>query len=433
MPTGNTVLQKIIEIGPVLIIPCILLIIGLIASRKPLKVFLNSLYVFIGMFGIALMLTLLVNFLKPLNDFIIANSFKEFEILDVGWLASKQIILNSPINLYIIIALAAVNLIMLFLRFTRTINIDLWNWWIFLMTGSLIFTITEIKWLGVLISIIIYVITLVIADIYAPNIENYFGIKGVSNPQAQYIAWAPISHLINFILNKIPGIRRVHLFYGEIQYKLGFFSEPMIMGFIIGFITGVITKARLIISAPGPNIMYALGKGLELSIIMILLPRLFNLLYKGLAPAISDIISFLNRKITKREIYIGVDALIFAGHPSVIGLSIVVIPLSVYIATILPGNHMIPGADIIIIAFILVWTIAPSRGDIFRSFISAMVIVPLTLWITSDMGALFSSFLQKYNIEITEGVTRVTSYGGGSNWLFWILLQIIKPILNLFT
>ncbi len=432
MATTNIVIEKIIEIGPVIIIPSILFLLGLIATRNFLKNLLHCFYVFIGMFGIAIMLILLVNFFTPLVETIVATSAKEFTVVDIGWIASRQVVLNSPINLYIIIALVAVNLLMLLLRLTRTINIDIWNWWILLMAGSMIFAITEIQWLGILIAIIIYTVTLVIGDIYAPSLERYYGISGVSNPQTQYVTWAPVTHLINFVLNKIPGIRRLHVFYTEIQYKLGFFSEPLVLGFLLGFIIGIITRFKTLSIIPQQSLIFALGKGLELSIIMILLPRFVNILYRGLSPAVNDIIGFINRRITKRELYLGMDAIVFAGHPSVVMLSIIVIPLSVYIATVLPGNNIIPAADLIIIPFILIWAVAPSRGDIFRSFISAMVIVPLTLWIAGDMGSLFTNFFGRYNIEVIEGVKNISSYGGGSNWLFWIILQIIKPILNLF-
>ena len=432
MTTTNIVIEKIIEIGPVIIIPSILFLLGLVATRNFLKNLLYCIYVFIGMFGIAIMLTLLINFFTPLVETIVTASAKEFTVVDIGWVASGQVILNSPINLYIVIALITVNLIMLLLRFTRTINIDLWNWWILLMTGSIIFAITEIQWLGVLIAIIIYTVTLVIGDIYAPSLENYYGIAGVSNPQTQYVTWAPVTHLIDFVLNKIPGVRKVHVFYSEIQYKLGLFSEPLVMGFLLGFFIGIITRFKTLLIVPQQSLLFALGKGLELAIIMILLPRFVNILYRGLSPAVNSIISFINRRITKREVYLGMDAIMFAGYPSVVALSIIVIPITVYIATVLPGNNILPGSDLIIIPFILVWAIAPSRGDIFRSFIAAMVIVPLTLWIASDMGSLFTSFFARYNIEVAEGVKNISSYGGGSNWLFWIILQIIKPILNLF-
>jgi len=432
MPLTNLVIKKIIEIGPVAILPVLLFIIGFVTTRKPLKNLLNCTYIFAGMVGLSIVLTLFINFFKPLIETILLASPKEFLIVDLGWAVSKQVILNSPITLYILLAVGAVNLIMLLLRLTRTINIDLWNLWIFLLTGSIITAITEIKWLGILIAVIIYIITLVIADIYAPFLEQYFGIKGVSNPQPQLITWAPIAHIISLVFNRIPGIRRVHVFYEEIQYKLGLFGEPMIIGFILGFIAGLITKYKSFGVSIWPNILFALGKGLELAIVMILMPRLVNLIIKGLHPAMEDIKSFISRRITKRDLYIGLDSVLFVGHPSVIALSIIVIPLSVYIATLLPGNNILPAADLIIIPFILIWAVVPARGDIFRSFISSVIIIPLTLWISSDMAILFTNFFQKYNIAVAEGVKNFSSYSSGSSWIFWILLQIIKPILNLF-
>ena len=432
MPLTNQVINKIIEIGPVAVMPALLFIIGLITTRKLLKNLLNCIYIFVGMVGLSIVLTLFINFFKPLIETILLASPKEFLIVDLGWTVSKQVILHSPISLYILIAISAVNLIMLLLRLTRTINIDLWNLWIFLLIGSIITAITEIKWLGILIAVIIYIITLVIADIYAPFLEQYIGIKGVSSPQPQLITWAPIAHIISLVFNRIPGIRRVQVFYEEIQYKLGFFGEPMVIGFILGFIAGLITKYKSFGAGIWPNMLFALEKGLELAIVMILMPRLVNLIIRGLHPAMEDIKSFINRRITKRDLYIGLDSVLFVGHPSVIALSIIIIPLSVYIATLLPGNNILPAADLIIIPFILIWAVVPARGDIFRSFISSIIIIPLTLWISSDMAVLFTNFFQKYNITVAEGVKNFSSYGSGSSWIFWILLQIIKPILNLF-
>src|SRR3972149_1195686 len=151
MAATNVIIIKIIEIGPVIIIPSILFLVGFITTRNPLRNLKNSVFIFTGMLGFAILLTLFINFFKPLIDTIILNSPKKFEIIDIGWAASKEIILNSPITLQIIIGVFSLNIVMLMLRFTRTINIDIWNYWIFLLVGSIIFTITEIKWVGVLI------------------------------------------------------------------------------------------------------------------------------------------------------------------------------------------------------------------------------------------------------------------------------------------
>lgn len=433
MSTTYRVINYIIELGPVILIPVTLLIISLIITRRPLKNLKNCAFILIGLASLSILLTLFVNFFEPITTTILQiNSSKEFEIIDKGWLVSKEVILNSPIIFQIIIAVIILNLIMLFLRLTRTINIDFWNYWSFLLVGSIIFAITEIKWIGILIAMIVAAITLVLSDIYATYIESYFGFKGISTPQAQIICWAPISHLINVIFNKIPFIRRIHVFYEEIQYKIGVVSEPMVLGFILGFIIGAITRYKNFYLNIGPNLLYALSSGLTLSIIMILLPRSANLLLKGLVPTIYDIKSFISRRITKRELYIGLDPIVLVGQPSIIMLSVIIIPLTIYISTILPGNAVLPKADLIMIPFILIWVIAPSKSDIFRSFISAVIMIPIVLWITTDMGYLFTNFFLKYNIELVEGYKRLSSIGGSSNIFFWILLKIIEPIFNLF-
>jgi len=431
MQAAQKVFEYIINLGPVIIIPSLLLILGLITGRKPHRTLLNSVFVFLGLLFTSLMLTIFINFFEPLVNTIVLHSTKNFQVIDIGMALSKTIAFNSPIVIETIIAIILLNIFMLALRLTRTINIDIWNYWIFLLIGSVIYTITEIRWMGILIALVIAAITLVLSDIYAPSIHHYYGLEGISLTQSQTVSLAPIPQLVNLILNKIPGIRRIHLFCEQIQYKLGFFSEPMVMGFILGFVIGIITKYRTILTNTGADLLYSFGTGLRLAIIMIVIPRTFNLLVKGLVPIVEDIKGFINRRITKREIYIGLDPLVIVGHPAVIGLSVIMVPLTVYIATILPGNNLLPSADLIFIPFIIIWAVSASRGDLIRSMVSAAILIPLVLWIATDMADVYTSIVLNNNLEITEGFTKASSIGG-SNVLFWILLQILRPILNLF-
>jgi PTS system galactitol-specific IIC component len=432
MSSAYRAIGYLIDIGPVIIIPSVLFLIGLFSTRNILRNLKNCVFVFLGMLGVTLLITMFVNFFEPLVNTILINSLKEYEIIDAGWMITEIISFNSPIVIYIITAVFGLNIIMLLLRFTRTINIDLWGYWSFLLAGSIIFTITGIEWIGILISVIVAAITFVLADIYAHHIETYYGIGGISNTQAHIICWAPFSHIISIVLNKIPFVKRVHLFYDELRYRLGIFSEPMIVGFIMGFIIGIITRFRTLSLNLGPDLLFAFLSGLRLSIIMILLPRAVNLLMKGLVPAVNDIRSLIRRRFTQRTIYIGLDSIVLVGHPSVIGLSVIIIPLTVYISTILPGSQVLPSADLVLIPFLVIWAVTISQGDLFRSFISSILIVPLVLWIATDMGQVFTNFLIKYEFALVEGYSEVSSIGAGSNIFFWILLQIIKPIINLF-
>lgn len=428
------IMKILSDIGPAGLIPILLFIIGLVTTRNKLILLKNSVYIYLGLLSFSLLLSFYINFFNPIINTILSVTNKKFQVIDAGWVVSQKVNLYNPAVIQFALIIIALNIFMLFLRLTRTINIDLWNLWIFLFSGLLVYEITGIKWLGILFSCVIATVTFVMADIYAPYIGSYYGLKGVSNPQPQTVVWAPISDFVNFILNKIPFIKRIHIFYEEIQYKLGVAGEPLIIGFILGFIIGAITRYRNFSLSFWSSFGYSCLSGIYLSIITILMPRSVTLIYKGLIPIITDIRIFINSKITKREIYIGLNSIIVAGNASVIGLSTVMIPLTVYIASILPGNKVLPGADLVIIPLILVWAIGPSRGDIFRSFISALIIIPLVLLITTDMSGFITDFLTKKEaLQIAEGYNSASSLGMGSNLIYWILTQIIKPILKLFS
>lgn len=432
MAAAQKVFEYIIELGPVLIIPAILLLLGLITGRKPHKTLLHVLYVFLGLVLTAIMLTIFINFFQPLVNTLVINSTKNFQIIDIGMALSKNLALSSPFIMETIIAVILLNLIMLAFRLTRTINIDVWNFWSILVVSTAIYSITGIRWMGLLISLVVTSITLVLSDIYAPSLQKYYGLENISVAQTQSVCWAPLAQFINFVMNKVPLVKKAHLFFEQIQYKLGFFSEPMVLGFILGMVVGLVTRYHTIAVTPRADILYAAGAGLRMAVIMVIIPRAFHLTAKGLVPLITDIKGFVERRITKRPLYIGLDPLILAGHPAVIGLSAVMVPLTVYIATILPGNRLLPGPDLIFIPFIVIWAVAASRGDTFRSVISAAVMIPLILWITTNAADLYTSMAVANNLEIPEGYTQVSSISSGANLIFWVLVQIIRPILNFF-
>jgi PTS system galactitol-specific IIC component len=126
--------------------------------------------------------------------------------------------------------------------------------------------------------------------------------------------------------------------------------------------------------------------------------------------------------------------MILAGNSSVIGLSTIMIPLTVYIATILPGNKMLPSADLVMIPLILIWAISLSRGDIFRSFISAIIIIPIILLISTNMTGFITDFLtDDSGKQIVKGFNNYSSMGMGSNLIYWVLIQIMRPIFKLFS
>jgi galactitol PTS system EIIC component len=432
MDIAYKIIAVVNDIGPVGIIPSIFLLVGLITARNKLQALKRSVFIFIGLVSVAVLIGAYINFFNPVINTIVSSSTKSFSTIDIGWMVSVNSIFRSPILAHLYIALIAVNIIMLLLRLTRTLNIDLLNYWLFIFVGTMTYAITELRWLSIFFSALSSAIVLVLSDIYQPDIENYFGVEAVSNPQPSTVVWAPISGLINYIFNKIPLIKKAHIFYEEIQYKLGIVSEPMIMGFLAGSLIGYIARYKNFSLDLRGNLLFCLLSGVNLAVIMILLPRAYNLLMKGMLPALNEFKAFINSKFSRKDFYLGTSSILFVGHPSVIGLSAIMIPLTVYIATRLPGNNVLPSADLVMIPFILVWAVAPAKGDIFRSFISALIIIPLILWITTDISVFLTDFYLLEGGEMVNGYSNISSIGAGSNVISWIFFQIIKPIIRLF-
>ncbi|CDL13619.1 PTS system, galactitol-specific IIC component [Klebsiella pneumoniae IS46] len=61
-------------------------------------------------------------------------------------------------------------------------NIDIFNYWIFLIMGSVVYAGTGNYWLSVGITFAIFVLTLLAADLTAPYLQKTIILKGYHSP-----------------------------------------------------------------------------------------------------------------------------------------------------------------------------------------------------------------------------------------------------------
>ena len=60
---------------------------------------------------------------------------------------------------------------------------------------------------------------------------------------------------------------------------------------------------------------------------------------------------FTQEKFKGRKFLIGLDAAVVVGNPDVITTSLIVIPLTILMAAVLPGNRVLPFADLAVVTF----------------------------------------------------------------------------------
>ena len=61
----------------------------------------------------------------------------------MGWPAAAAVAYNTSVGAFIIPVCLGVNILMLLTKTTRTVNIDLWNYWHFAFIGAVVYFATN--------------------------------------------------------------------------------------------------------------------------------------------------------------------------------------------------------------------------------------------------------------------------------------------------
>ena len=97
--------------------------------------------------------------------------------------------------------------------------------------------------------------------------------------------------------------------------------------------------------------------------IMVLFPRMIRLIVEGLLPISDGARKFFQKYFKGREVYIGLDTAVTLGHPTTIAVGLLLIPIMLILASILPGNKVLPLADLPVAPFFICMATVIHRGD----------------------------------------------------------------------
>lgn len=414
-----SIVQYILNLGPSVMLPLALTIIGLCFGMGFSKAFRSGLTIGVGFVGINLVIGVLVNNLGPAAQAMVDRFGLELQVIDVGWPAASAISWASPVAALIIPLSLVVNLIMLLTRTTKTMNIDIWNYWHFAATAAFVYVVTGGNvWLAILAAVIREVLVLKIADWTAPMVQNFFGLEGISLPTGSTIAYAVLGIPIGKVIGKIPGLKDIKADPETIQRRFGLFGEPMMMGLILGLILGILA---------GYDFAGITQIGISMAAVMLLMPRMVRILMEGLIPFSESVREFLQKRFKNAEnIYIGLDAAVVTGHPSVIATALILIPITIFLAVVLPGNKVLPFGDLATIVFYMAFIVGSTNGNIVHSVITGVFVIAIALYISTDLAPLHTMMAQQAKFAIPEGTSMISSLDEGGNFLNWAIIKLFQ-------
>lgn len=384
------VFSYIIGLGAAVMMPIIFTILGLCIGIGFSKALKSGLLVGVGFVGLSVVTALLTSTLGPALNKVVEIYDLQLKVFDMGWPAAASVAYNTSVGAFIIPVCLGVNILMLLSKTTRTVNIDLWNYWHFAFIGAVVYFASDNIWWGFFAAIICYIITLVLADYTADRFQKFYAnMEGISIPQPFVQGFVPFAEIINKGLDKIPGMNKLYIDAEGMKKKFGLLGEPLFLGIIVGIIIGCLTCKTW--AQAVDNIPYILGLGIKMGAVMELIPRITALFIEGLKPISDATRELINKKFKgAKGLNIGMSPALVIGHPTTLVASLILIPITLVLAVVLPGNEFLPLASLAGMFYVFVMVLPITKGNVVKTLIIGIVLMLMGLYFVTDLAPYFT-------------------------------------------
>lgn len=412
------IVQYILGFGATVMLPLVIFVLALVFRIKPAKAFRSALVVGIGFVGVFAIFSLMGEQIGPAAQAIVERTGLSLPAVDLGWAPLSAITWGSPIAPFAIVLTLLINLVMLAAKWTKTIDIDIWNYWHFAFAGCLVYVATGNFALGLLGSAIAAVIIIKIADWCAPLVQKYCNLPGISLPTLSSAVFFPIGLLGNWILDKVPGINKLHADPETIQKRFGIFGEPMMVGFMLGMLLGLLA---------GYDFKGVLALAINLGAVMYILPRMVRILMDGLIPISDGVKGFMARRFPDRaDFYIGLDIAVAIGNPAIISTGLLLTPIAILLAFLVPGNQTLPVADLSNMAVFCSMIVVACNQNIVRAVIIAIPCLIGDLLVCSAAAPLITQLATSVGYDTSASGSLVTAFLDGGNPFRYLIYQVFS-------
>ena len=196
----------------------------------------------------------------------------------------------------------------------------------------------------------------------------------------------------------------------------GVFGEPLTLGFILGIAIALMA---------GYDISKTLTLAINVAAAMVLLPKMIDILVEGLTMVRDHVEKQLKKWFPKRSFYIGMDTALLIGEPSVLATGLVLIPIAIILAFILPGNKMLPFVDLASLMFLLALVTPFVKRNMFRMVIAGTLILICILYVGTSIAPEYTQSAISSKIPMGKGITSMSNIvGSATTWIGWVCVKI---------
>lgn len=421
------VFSYIIGLGAAVMMPILFFILGICIGIKPGKALKSGLLVGVGFVGLSVITALLTSSLGgPLKQVTEIYGL-QLGIFDMGWPAAASVAYNTTVGAFIIPVCLAINVVLLLVKATNTINIDLWNYWHYAFIGAVVYFACDSIWWGFFAAIVCFIITLFMADLTTRKFQSFYkDLDGISIPQPFCQGFVPFAEGLNWCMDRIPGFSKLDIDAEGMKKKFGLLGEPLFLGVIVGVGIGILSRA---------DIPAILGLGIKMGAVMELIPRITSLFIEGLKPIAEATKDLVSRKFKNSAgINIGMSPALVIGHPSTLVVSLLLIPVMLLLAVILPGNEFLPLASLAGMFYVFPAVLPVTRGNVVKTFIIGLVALTVGLYFVTDLAPFFTQAAQDVYARTGDAAVAIPEgFQGGaldfaSSLFSWVIFHLVHDL-----
>ena len=379
----------------------------------------------VGLVGVSIVSTLTSQSLGPVINEMVKVLNLNLTAIDVGGSPAAAVGFGGLLGASLIVIIIFVNIVMVALKLTNTVNVDVYNFWYFAITAGFVQILTGSFWLAILAGVTHAILGLKVADIMAHRTQQIIGIEAIAIPHGFAAASAPLFLLLDKVYDHIPFLahRKMEEEYEEetkkgIGHYIGaIFGERIYLGLIMGMFFGIVA---------GYDFKGIADVTIKTAALMELFPTMVKMLVNGLIPISNQAKQFFTKHFADRELYIGLDSAVTIGHPVTISVGFLMIPVFMIVAAVLPGNTTLPLGEVPFAAFYVCFATIVHRANRRRTIVSSLIFIPIVLWISSWAAPMFTELAHNANLTLVAQNQQATTMALGN--LFILIPTLLAEI-----
>ena len=155
---------------------------------------------------------------------------------------------------------------------------------------------------------------------------------------------------------------------------------------------------------------------------MVLTPKMMQILMEGLLPFANAVKEILQKRFPGTDFVMGIDAALTVANESAITVGIIMVPITLLLAAVLPGNKLLPIADIAYQAmWLAAWPVAFGKGNIFRGILSTTIITCIVLWIATALAPVHTQLAIAGGFVLPDGMQFISTEDAGEHLIGFCL------------